>query len=665
MRSLRQPSILLMATLVWSANIHAQNSLRVNPQIKLPRAVGGAVQVPSLKQMRLYLRIGNVSKNRVRKTPDNPPVIATIQPQTHMTRTDRQLDSLNLRLPRVPLHPRDGAAILLQAKPRHSSPIAIDADRKRVYVVNSQSGSVTAIDSAANRKISEVAIGSDPRSLAVQLHTKRLFITNMRDDTIAVLSLKTLAPVATIKVSDEPYGVVSSPVAALIFVACAGGNEIAVINAETLQVVHLIAVSENPRGLAVTADGKRLYVTHFLSGRVSVIDLVQRKRLAELSIGRYSNMVQSLVIHPHTKRVYLPHIRSNITTRHMLFDTTVFPVVSVIDSTTNRHLRKETIGLDAVDRPVNMPFAATISQDGKTLYVVNSGSNDLSVINLKTGFGIGHLDVGSNPRGIAISPGGKTAYVANHVSKDVTVIDLDALKVTQTIQVTSDRRAQAIQRGEELFFSSARPELSRDRWVSCASCHFDGHIDGRTWPTPRGPRNTQSLRAISDTHPLHWSADRASVQEFQKTFQNVMGGTGLTKNELDDLAAFVNSIQLPPNPHRLTNGSTSDEAVRGRIVFESAKTRCATCHTGPAFTDRKRYDVGTGTSARERLGPRFDTPSLRGLYASAPYLHDGRAITLRALLTTANLKDRHGMTSHLGKKQLDDLIRFLLEIPAK
>ena len=155
------------------------------------------------------------------------------------------------------------------------------------------------------------------------------------------------------------------------------------------------------------------------------------------------------------------------------------------------------------------------------------------------------------------------------------------------------------------------------------------------------------------------------MQEFQKTIQNDMGGTGLTKNELDDLAAFVNAIRLPPNPYRQADGALSDGASRGRVVFESAKTQCSTCHTGPAFTDRKRHDVGTGAGSGERLGPIFDTPSLRGLYASGPYLHDGRATTLRAVLTTANPRDRHGKTSHLSKQQLDDVIQFLLELPSK
>jgi len=73
--------------------------------------------------------------------------------------------------------------------------------------------------------------------------------------------------------------------------------------------------------------------------------------------------------------------------------------------------------------------------------------------------------------------------------------------------------------------------------------------------------------------------------------------------------------------------------------------------------------VGTATAASGgRLGgplPGFDTPTLRGLWASAPYLHDGRAETLTEVLTTYNPDDRHGRTSHLTAAQIEDLVTFL------
>ena len=63
------------------------------------------------------------------------------------------------------------------------------------------------------------------------------------------------------------------------------------------------------------------------------------------------------------------------------------------------------------------------------------------------------------------------------------------------------------------------------------------------------------------------------------------------------------------------------------------------------------------------MGPEFDTPSLRELWLTGPYLHDGRASTLRDVLTTFNDADRHGETSGLSAPELADLEAFLLILP--
>ena len=81
------------------------------------------------------------------------------------------------------------------------------------------------------------------------------------------------------------------------------------------------------------------------------------------------------------------------------------------------------------------------------------------------------------------------------------------------------------------------------------------------------------------------------------------------------------------------------------------------------YTDQRVHDVGTASSYGEWFGPRIDTPTLRFLYDSAPYLHDGSAATLRDVLTTANPEDKHGMTSDLTPQKLDDLVAFLLALP--
>ena len=69
------------------------------------------------------------------------------------------------------------------------------------------------------------------------------------------------------------------------------------------------------------------------------------------------------------------------------------------------------------------------------------------------------------------------------------------------------------------------------------------------------------------------------------------------------------------------------------------------------------HDVGTG----DGLDPdgKYDTPTLREVWRTAPYLHDGRAATLEEVLTKFNTGDRHGHTSDLAADELRDLLEFV------
>lgn len=96
---------------------------------------------------------------------------------------------------------------------------------------------------------------------------------------------------------------------------------------------------------------------------------------------------------------------------------------------------------------------------------------------------------------------------------------------------------------------------------------------------------------------------------------------------------------------------------------------CFTCHGGERFTDSDLggfHNVGTlKISSGQRLGGALtglDTPTLRGVWATAPCLHDGSAPTLLDVLTTANPTNTHGATSGLTATQLAQLVAYLNQI---
>ena len=92
-------------------------------------------------------------------------------------------------------------------------------------------------------------------------------------------------------------------------------------------------------------------------------------------------------------------------------------------------------------------------------------------------------------------------------------------------------------------------------------------------------------------------------------------------------------------------------------TYQKYDAACAAKGMTP-HTDLKKYDVGTGKDREE--GIEFDTPTLVEAWRTAPYLYDGRAATIKEVLTTYNSDDKHGKTSNLTEKQINDLAEFVL-----
>jgi cytochrome c peroxidase len=73
-----------------------------------------------------------------------------------------------------------------------------------------------------------------------------------------------------------------------------------------------------------------------------------------------------------------------------------------------------------------------------------------------------------------------------------------------------------------------------------------------------------------------------------------------------------------------------------------------------------KYNVGTSTEQDDYK--EFDTPTLIEVWRTAPYLHDGRAVTIEEVLTRFNENDGHGRTSELTDEEIEDLAAFVLSL---
>jgi YVTN family beta-propeller protein len=561
---------------------------------------------------------------------------------------------------------------------RASSAIAITPDGTTLVVANPDSATISLVETASGTVTAEVDVGIDPRTVAIDETGRRAFVANYGSATVSVVDLGSAEVLASIAVGPRPYGVVADPAGQRAFVAEQGSSTVAVLEGPDWQVVDRLPVLARPSGVAVTADGATLLVTHLLEPVITVLE-VGSWNLHLVELWPDSNLLQSVVLTPGDATALLPHTRSNTSNRQLTFDTTVFPLVSKVDVAARRHLAGQHLSLDTIDPPgVGLPFDAAVNGDATAVWIVNAASNDLTVADPTTGTRFAHIEVGDNPRGIVLSPDGLRAFVTNSLAGTVSVIDTGSHAVIATWPVSKLPLPPAMLAGKRLFWSSDDPRMARAQWIGCASCHFDGEHDGRTWQFGfAGPRNTTSLLGMVQSYPLRWSAewDESADSDFAVTEEQF--GSGLLDGamhhplaapnaersfELDALAAFLDGLQMPANDIRAT--LDPDAISRGEALFTDPVTACASCHPAPYFTDFRVHDVGTADCPDERLGPEIDTPTLRDLARSAPYLHDGSCADLRDVLTAANPDDLHGVTSHLGAQDVDDLAAFLLSLPA-
>ncbi|MCI0670159.1 MAG: c-type cytochrome [Myxococcaceae bacterium] len=334
--------------------------------------------------------------------------------------------------------------------------------------------------------------------------------------------------------------------------------------------------------------------------------------------------------------------------------------------------------------PVQGPTAAVVDPTGTWLFVVNRDSNNVAVIPTSRGArptgdqfsfvrqttGSAHsvASVGAGPNGIALTRDGRTAWVYSqfdHTLHSLTGVDGAVRQVGEPLKLAEDVLSPDAVAGRKLFHSAVDSRMNGPSVaVSCASCHPDAREDGHVWMFPDGPRQTPALagRNMTQTAPFHWNGEFNTLGDFlQHTVSLRMGGSGVTAAMTAQLAAFIDVAPAADNPFR--TATLDAQQLRGKQVFEQAQ--CGTCHEGNSFTNNTFADVGTFV----RTGPVLDdlvklqgglnTPSLLSLSRTAPYLHDGSAVDLKARILQGQEYDLHGVTSNLSDADVDALVSFL------
>lgn len=541
-----------------------------------------------------------------------------------------------------------------------SNTLALADQGRRLIVANQLNGTVSIVEVViANqaRTLAEIPVGRDPRGLAVTPDGLTALVVVRGDNTLAVVDVLQAAVTQTIPLGGSlAYAVVAG--AGTAYVSLQGSDEIAVVDLVAGQVSERIPVAPGPAGLALW--GEMLYVTHFWTGDLSLVYLPQARVIDIIATGSDTGAAQAVELDTTRGLAYLPQTRSNAQNQLLTFDTTVFPVVNVVDLRSLALQPSRRLTLDTIDRPVNMPFAVALDRFRNWLYVANAGSNDVSVVDLNTGLLRANIPVGANPRGILLNRDNTFAFVNNTLDGTVTVINTNALAAIDVVPVSNLIVPVDILIGAQLFHSAADPRLSADRWISCANCHFDGLPDGRTWAGfPGGPRNTPDLFNVIETAPYNWDGGWDELADVELKIRSLQGGTGLIEDfplsapmdvphtglspDLDTLTAYLAGLSTPPNPFQ---GDLA-QVARGEAVFNAQG--CTECHIGAVGSSPQVHDVGTGGL--------YATPQLRYLWLSAPYFHDGSAATLHDVFRAPGA---HFLSLTVAPEDLDALVTYLL-----
>jgi cytochrome c peroxidase len=238
---------------------------------------------------------------------------------------------------------------------------------------------------------------------------------------------------------------------------------------------------------------------------------------------------------------------------------------------------------------------------------------------------------------------------------------------------------EKVQLGRRLFFDTV---LSRDRSISCATCHDPKQSFTDSKPVAEGVGGRKGVRRSPPIfnraygRTFFWDGRAATLEEqvvqpilnhlemdltipealerlrgdagFRAEFERAFGRAPDEVALRQALASYVRTIFAGDSPFdRYVAGKSealSQEARKGLEVFRG-KAGCVVCHLGPNLTDEGFHNTGIAWNGKhfvdegrakvtgdERDRGAFKTPSLRQVALRPPYMHDGSMKTLAEVI---------------------------------
>ncbi|MBN9690447.1 MAG: hypothetical protein J0M24_09410 [Verrucomicrobia bacterium] len=563
--------------------------------------------------------------------------------------------------------------ILISEIPVGLEPVSVRARTDdEVWVVNEVSDSVAIVSLSENRVVATLSCPDEPSDVVFteglawvscsRSGVLRVFDVNLRTESVSIPLTGNL-PRALAVNSDGSRIYVAfqhSGNRTTILPAAKASPQIAPTNPELPPAVTTAEIvrADDPRvtftvldhDVAEVSVTERKVLRYFSDIGTTLFHLAVRPGSSELWITA-TDSKNHLRYEPQLKGRFIDHRLAKL--RLANGTSTVFDLNPGIDPGV---LPNPAAQATALAEPTSLLFA----DDGQTAWVAAFGSDRIARIDLTTGQIVERLDLRlptaevpipnsrhmRGPRGLAWSAQRDRLYVLNKLSSTVSVVNPSTASVEIEVPLGSVISLPPEAREGRGFLFDAR--LSGNGLSSCGSCHPDADIDGLAWDlgdpsgqmtsvigynfavhetTPRvrelhpmkGPMTTQTLRGLRFDKPLHWRGDRATLNHFNVTFRDLLGGQLISEPDMSALESYLRTLRHHPNPNRtLDNALAATVAggnpTRGRTLFNTHNNHCSVCHVLPDGSDHN-LDDPRNFGGRQPM----QTPSLETVYQRAQF----------------------------------------------
>ena len=535
--------------------------------------------------------------------------------------------------------------------PGKFSGMVITPDSKTLWVTCGEAlGKVVSIDISSATVTGSLEIGHYPVSPVLNTGGDHLFVCLRYANKVLDINLTNNA-IVPVPVKHEPVALATVPGTPLLLVA-----------------------HHRPAGSATAGE---------VAAGLSVIDIGQHTVIKEISLPNGSTGIRNISLSPDGKYAYIPHTlgRYQLPTTQLERGWMNSNALSVIDLGTLDRLN--TVLLDDLDMGAANSWG--VKACDSLIVVTHAGTHEITVIdrnmlhrNLEAvcrgdtvaasgsqrevpddlTFLLGYRKriplPGNGPRAVDLS--GHWVAVACYFSNSVEMINLKDGSIQSYVGTT--RNMSQVEKGEMLFNDA---DLCFQRWQSCASCHPDARTDGLNWDLINdgvgNPKNTKSMLFAHATPPAMITGIRPNAEYAVRSGIRFIQMVERPEQDAVCIDAYLQSLRPIESPY-LVDGKLSKAAQRGKIVFK--KAGCAQCHSGKYYTDMKLHEVGIA-DGNSREQP-FDTPTLREIWNTAPYLYDGRAATLHEMIEKYNPEKKHGNTDGLAQNEINDLYEYIISL---